>query len=616
MAFSGMPSSATPQAGASGGFQGMKLPTATPAPTVVPKQPQIVAPAPSVTTPNFPGLGGAPVGTTSTPQSSPLDTVANVAGAVLPSFAPFFSAMKLIAPEVSGAIQGFESTPTTPKTTDIVAGVGGGTTAAAQNAFQGGVLALDKIATSLNLSTTGKYPTIQPNDETPLTRLSQGEDGVIGVVNSIFGVMLSPLQGYASTPVLGSVIDGVNKVFGAIGGGSSAGAEQAVNQLPVSQQTKDTIMQPVKDTAALAAQMVVGKLGADALDTTVSKVIYHAKLILTNLSSDPATKIPVTSESPADATPISIKTPSKLQLPAPEQSVQIQAPEAPKLLPAANPDTPVTGEGFTMTDKADPQKVALGKAQNAYDAALSKHTDNPTPKSLAAVIKARDALQALKNPQPTEAETAPIAKAAPTETAPAPAPAKALPVEKTPTTIDRPVLPDGTRVTKGANDINQHLVEQGLKELTPDEQARYTTGSYKDSKAQADIMAKTDRASLNQMALTGKDIPGGVHPQIVFNTVRDLAKAEKDYPLLQQLAKSPLLEERSGAAGKLGSAGYGQEKGSNAEIDALRRAQEAKSGGEKGAKAVAAKAKEAKATITKTAARMMDYNKIIDAITC
>jgi hypothetical protein len=169
----------------------------------------------------------------------------------------------------------------------------------------------------------------------------------------------------------------------------------------------------------------------------------------------------------------------------------------------------------------------------------------------------------------------PTATVAPKEAAPAATETPvAKPTEAPAATIDRPVLPDGTRVTKAANDINENLVKQGLSELPKDQMAKYTTGSYKDSATQADILAKTDRNALNQMATTGKNIPEGVHPQILFNAVEALATKEGDTPLLQELAKSPLATQLSEAGGTMGSHGFNDNP--NSAVKAIRALQDAR----------------------------------------
>ena len=547
----------------------------------------IVAPTPSPTTNNFPGLGGAPVG--APPTNLPT-----------PAIAPTFSQTP-----TTGVQQPF-STPFQANNAALAK------TVASQIS--------DTFSSSFNYGVQGA------------TEIGQGEDPLSAIASAakvgtgVFGVAFS-----WAAPLLNMISTGI-KVAGAGFSETPLGKEYNATATP----TDVKVLTALQDLGGMVMGILGAKGGEAKVEGTpqaqIESLVQHPDVIAA------AQKVLEAKTSTLQLNPGRTGKPT-IQLPAEQPAVSDAAiplpeknPATTNLLPEGKPNIPVQGDNFTMTDKADPQKVAIGKAQNTYDTALSKYTDNSTPKNLAAVLKARDALKtAQEPPAPVEAPkpvTPPVV--APKEVAPAapktapttetPFPSKSGQLGTTPdnsgTTIDRPVLPDGTRVTKVANDINQHLVDQGIKELPPEQQARYTSGSYKDSKAQADALAQTNRASLDQMALGKQDFPAGVHPQIGFNVVRDLAKAEKNYPLLQELANSPLATERSESAAKLGSAGYGQERGANAEIDALRKAQESKSGGVKGAKDVTAKAKEAKATITKTAAKMIDYQKILDAVTC
>lgn len=169
--------------------------------------------------------------------------------------------------------------------------------------------------------------------------------------------------------------------------------------------------------------------------------------------------------------------------------------------------------------------------------------------------------------------------------------------------------------TKVANDISANLVKEGIAELTPEEKSTYTTGSYKDSAEQGRILQEQDLEALKQMAITGKGIPEGVHPQILFNIVRKLAADTKDYRLQQELARSPLGTERSNLASGLGSSGFNAVKDSP--DDVIRDAIDKKAGGTKGKEAITKEATKAKITITKAAKKMMDYQSVIDAIkTC
>ncbi len=80
---------------------------------------------------------------------------------------------------------------------------------------------------------------------------------------------------------------------------------------------------------------------------------------------------------------------------AAKQAAQIKEQnDAPKLLNSPTGPHPVQGEGFTMSEKPDAQKVAINKATNKYHDVFEKYNKNPSPERLAAVLKARDEMKA------------------------------------------------------------------------------------------------------------------------------------------------------------------------------------------------------------------------------
>ena len=503
----------------------------------------------------------------------------------------------------------------------------------------------------------------------------------LDAIGAFFQPVATVMNEAATVPgMVGDVAGYINNIFskvGNVGGDTLAAYVQAG---PFTESQKATLAPLAQQLGTLGAQIVLGKAGSDTFsalkDTTHSFLSTLAEdSRIKELNTNPTVRAAISKQTSGPAEPTNIPVQSsteETQIP----TIQADAPQsvAPETAPTAM-EVPKTGEVAPSVNEApkstiSPDLSPLAKEAQKYSSAeefknamLQHATDVPEKVRASGVEKGQLASNVLediksenpsyflknkdgsvqvgKNSQPiksvflvpkdalSKTETVggvtratgelgvkPIAEVPPNFNLTDfynKVKGESNPVE-TPTNTEGT---DGTRVTKAASDINQHLVNEGLSELTPEQQAKYTSGSYKDSKGQADIMADTDRASLNKMATTGKDIPAGVHPQILFNTIRDLAKGEKDYPLLQQLADSPLATERSEAAGTMGSAGYGQEKGANAEIDALQRAKEAKSGGPAGKAKTDAAVKEAKTTITKTAAKMMDFNKIIDAInTC
>ena len=431
---------------------------------------------------------------------------------------------------------------------------------------------------------------ITPHTLTPQER-SQNIADALNTVSDAAGIVLSPVSaafGAAQAiPGLKQAADVLNvpATLTGLGGAFAGGA--AIDTLRsmglISQQTADILKVPVQNASSLAAQIFIGGR------------IYAALGEASKMSGDLANM------SKADATYIASKAQEQFD-------AANKTPEP----PAPTTKIPVSGESVTTkvpiaNDYRQGADIQVGRTpvtpKSDLPVAASSPADNAPAKAPPGLTY-----------EPIKPEVAPVES--PVAAKPAPSEAIAPKAVEPPATVRPEADSEGNRVTKAASDINETLVKQGLQSLTQEQQAKYTTGSYKDSKAQADIMAEQNRDDLNKMATTGKDIPAGVHPQILFNTVRDLALKEKDYGLVQELANSPLATERSEAAGTLGSAGYGQKDNANVVIDKLREAQQTKLGDDKQVAQTKTETKAATERISKTRAKLIDYGKIMDSLTC
>lgn len=170
------------------------------------------------------------------------------------------------------------------------------------------------------------------------------------------------------------------------------------------------------------------------------------------------------------------------------------------------------------------------------------------------------------------------------------------------------------RITKGAYEANLKLVQDGYDALPVDEQAQYTHKSYNTAKTKLAKMMSTDLKAVQDMAVTGKDIPKDIPEPILLNTVRLAEEAKpkniRDYKLLRDLQNSPIHTKVSESAQTLGSHGFS--KGGISTTDYLDKAVKAIRGTKKNIKSVV----ETKAKISRASARLIDYNNIIDKITC
>lgn len=135
--------------------------------------------------------------------------------------------------------------------------------------------------------------------------------------------------------------------------------------------------------------------------------------------------------------------------------------------------------------------------------------------------------------------------------------------------------PRAIGITKTASDINQTLVKQGFDALTPEQQAKFTPGSYKQSAdAVASLMDK-DIETVKSMAKGDTPIPAGIHPEILFNAIEAYATKNGDAGLLRDLAASSV-SKTSEAASTLGSHGYNDNP--NSAVDTIRDIEKTKAG--------------------------------------
>jgi hypothetical protein len=97
-----------------------------------------------------------------------------------------------------------------------------------------------------------------------------GEAGM-GVLNGLFTIISTPLATVERIPVVGNLVDGINNVFSALSVGGKDIAQTALDGLPLSDATKQTLKPLVGEIGGLTAQLVAGKVGADVLPSIADK---------------------------------------------------------------------------------------------------------------------------------------------------------------------------------------------------------------------------------------------------------------------------------------------------------------------------------------------------------
>ena len=94
---------------------------------------------------------------------------------------------------------------------------------------------------------------------------------------------------------------------------------------------------------------------------------------------------------------------------------------------------------------------------------------------------------------------------------------------------------------------------------------------------------------------------------------RRVATENKDLGLSEEIAKSKFTSDTSKLSQKFGLLNNGEKENAPARVA---EGKQSKSGGEKGAKKLKEESDVATKKISKTRAKLLDYNKILDALTC
>lgn len=139
-----------------------------------------------------------------------------------------------------------------------------------------------------------------------------------------------------------------------------------------------------------------------------------------------------------------------------------------------------------------------------------------------------------------------------------------VPVKSTPMTKTSVPRISGLKDIKGPNvntakaatDINRRLVAQGIDELPQHELSNFTSITKAEQTDKVAKIITTDAEKAQRMAIGQEKIPTDVHPQVLFNAVKNKAIQEGDGETLRALASSPLAKQRSLAAQALGASGF------------------------------------------------------------
>lgn len=341
-------------------------------------------------------------------------------------------------------------------------------------------------------------------------------DLITGTVEAAFAPVTGLFNVADHVPGLKQVADTINVPFTAVGMAGGFATGKIVDLLPISKESKDILHQPISEVGSLAGQLLLGgkimervgefsKKGKEITPEVAKKIVEEAK---TEINTDP-------------------ETPNKYA----EYNKKIE--EQNRQYFEDNPNPENKGgqyEPYTPNDQlptiqmgAKPKSVLETIQLNEKQGSGPKDlTYEPIVDRISGASPSKPILDTIN-----ESRLAP-----PPET----------------------VRPEG--VAKAANDISNTLVQRGLDAIPPEEQAKFTTGSYKDSVAKTAHLLDQAPDSAKAMAKGEIPVPEGVHPQIVFNAVEALATKNGDVQLLRDLAKSPLATQLSEAGSTLGSHGF------------------------------------------------------------
>lgn len=133
-------------------------------------------------------------------------------------------------------------------------------------------------------------------------------------------------------------------------------------------------------------------------------------------------------------------------------------------------------------------------------------------------------------------------------------------------TITKPIQDTTNGVpTKAATDINSSLVSSGIDSLPPEQLAKYNPVDIASSKQKITDIFNTNPDVAYQAAITGNNIPEGVHGELLYKAVVEKANREGNIDLQMALAKSPLATTESQAGQTLRLAQeYGIKDGTDA----------------------------------------------------
>lgn len=386
------------------------------------------------------------------------------------------------------------------------------------------------------------------------------------------GAVISPIssafQAAENIPGWGSAAKLINTAFSALGEGTTAVSDKAIDSIPgLSDEQKENLKPGIAEALSLATQILVAggvekgfNIGKPKIQELTSKYGKEdAQRIVEEATRIAKEEGTIQAEMEMwEKFVEQEKQPQKL-LQSPEEQAKLSGGDQ---LLLEGPKQGV-GEGFTFTDKVEKSKVQAYKTYTDYATARKAYQKNPTASNLQKLQATREKLDQFRAETPIETITQP--ERIKTESKggirlydepKAPVAPPVAPKTAPESTIE-------SKPTKVASDINKQIVEQGFKELPDTELAKYDPISYKRQSQEIAERMTHDFEGLKNMAKGSEMIPNNWSPQLVFESVKKKAFKENDVTTLRDLANSPIATERSLAAQTLGASGYEAFKGTD-----------------------------------------------------
>lgn len=453
----------------------------------------------------------------------------------------------------------------------------------------------------------------------------------LNLLHSMANLVLLPVSETYSIasqlPVIKPAADAIGVIFGTAGKILAFDAGQLLSVVPgLSEANKAALQEPIENVASLAGQILLGGF------------VYE--------------KITGLMEAKGSITPEDIKATIKeaeqhaeyiKSLPAPKESPKLSTPEQP-LLEAPKKQSSVTGDGFTMSDKADKGIVAKSKAISSYKEELEKYNANPTEAQKIKVLKAKEVKDNLLNPneeiiQPkaptvspklaqtietvrsittTKSEVAPIETTSGFAVEPK-APSEEIIQPKTKITSLKPIEGTGETKIRGLSEgVEAKAIQNKLTDSFGD-LPDYKTVNIKEQAQKASDLISKDYEAARAIAVGEKSAPKGVVPEAVYIAVENRAIAEGDIQTLKDLANSKLATEATTMGQRIRTLAERDPESPSIKIKEIQEARE-KAVSERAKKSVI-EAKEdvvqqVKEHIQRASARPRDWKSFVESITC